>query len=237
MEDKGRAVENLNGDENNALFCLFDGHGGEEVSTYLQNNFPNEMKNHLPFTPDDKLVFFTDLFKDIDRKLKDLNYLEVGSTAVIAYIIKERNNNKKYLYCANIGDSRCILIKSNEWKRISYDDRATDKKEYDRIIKDGGVVMDGRVYGQLMLSRAFGDWEIKKYGVSNEPHVSKTELTKDDLFIIMASDGVWDVLGESEIYKMSLVSIKSKDLCNRIVNTAIERGSFDNISCFVIQLN
>ena len=235
MEDKARAIENLNGDENNLLFCLFDGHGGNEVSSYLQNSFHIHMKNHFPFTPNEKVFFFANLFKDIDKKLKDLNYIEVGSTAVIVYITKE--NNKKYLYCVNIGDSRCLLIKSNEWKRISYDDRASDKNEHDRIIKEGGIVMDGRVYGQLMLSRAFGDRELKEYGVSNEPHVNKIEIKKDDLFVVLASDGVWDVVEDSEVYKMSLLANNSKDLCKNILKEAIGNGSFDNISCFVIQLN
>ena len=235
MEDKGRAIENLNGDENNMLFCLFDGHGGGEVSTYLQNNFASHMKNNFPFIPDEKLYFFTELFKNIDKKLKSLNYFEVGSTAVIVYITKEKN--KKYIYCVNIGDSRCILIKQNEWKRLSCDDRASEQNEYNRIVKEGGIVMDGRVNGQLMLSRAFGDWELKGYGVSNEPHVTKVEIKDEDLFIVMASDGVWDVLDESEVYKMSLLAIKSNDLCKNIMKTSIEKGSIDNISCFVIQLN
>ena len=56
MKDKGRVIENLNDDENNILFCLFDGHGGGEVSTYLQNNFSNHMKNIFPFTPNEKLI-------------------------------------------------------------------------------------------------------------------------------------------------------------------------------------
>ena len=235
MEDKGRAIENLDGDENNLLFCLFDGHGGSEVSSYLQNNFHIQMKNHFPFTPNEKLFFFSNLFKDIDKKLKELNFIEVGSTAVIVYITKE--NNKKYLYCINIGDSRALLIKSNEWKRLSYDDRASDKNEYERITKEGGIVMDGRVYGQLMLSRAFGDWELKDFGVSNEPHVTRVEIKTDDLFVVIASDGVWDVVEDSDIYKMSLLASNSKDLCNNIIKAAVENGSFDNISCFVIQLN
>ena len=235
MEDKGRAIENLNNDENNAIFCLFDGHGGGEVSTYLQKNFSNHMKEHFPFTPNDKLLFFTELFRKIDKKLKELNYFEIGSTAVIIYIAKEKNY--KYLYCANIGDSRAILINSNEWKRLSYDDRTSDKNEYDRIIKEGGIVIDGRVNGQLMLTRAFGDWELKQYGVSSEPHVTKVEINNDDLFVVMASDGVWDVMEDSEVYKMSLLATNSKELCNNIMKNTIEKRSMDNISCFVIQLN
>ena len=46
-------------------------------------------------------------------------------------------------------------------EKIIIDDRISDKIEYDRIIKEGGIVTDGRVNGQLMLSRAFGDWELK----------------------------------------------------------------------------
>ena len=235
MEDKGRAIENLNNDENNLLFCLFDGHGGSEVSTYLQKNFANHMKENFPFTPNDKLLFFTELFRKIDKKLKELNYFEIGSTAVIIYITKEKNH--KYLYCANIGDSRAILINSNEWKRLSHDDRTTDNNEYDRIIKEGGIVIDGRVNGQLMLSRAFGDWELKQYGVSCEPHVTKVEINNDDLFVVMASDGVWDVIEDSEVFKMSLLATNSKELCNNIMKNTIEKKSMDNISCFVIQLN
>ena len=235
MEDKGRAIINLNGDENNSLFCLFDGHGGSEVSSYLQSNFANFFKKSLPFNSSEKLLFFTELFNEIDKNLKELSFSEMGSTAVIAYIKKEKN--KKYIYCANIGDSRCVLIKSNEWKRLSYDDRASDKNEYERILKKGGIVLDGRINGQLMLSRAFGDWELKEYGVSSDPHVTKIEISNDDQFLVMASDGVWDVMDDSEVYKMSILATDSKYLCNSIMNGAVEKGSTDNISCFVIQLN
>ena len=85
MEGKGRATENLNNDENNVLFCLFDGHGGGD----LQNNFGKHMKEHFPFSPNDKSFFFSELFRKIDIKLKDLNYFEIGSTAVL-YIDKRK---------------------------------------------------------------------------------------------------------------------------------------------------
>ena len=49
MEDKGRAIQNINGDPNSSLFCLFDGHGGDEVSKYLQSNFYTYFKESLPF--------------------------------------------------------------------------------------------------------------------------------------------------------------------------------------------
>ncbi len=88
-----------------------------------------------------------------------------------------------------------------------------------------------------MLSRSFGDWELKKYGVISKPHLNVIEIGKDDLFIVIASDGVWDVLDDIEIYDMSSKINNSKEFCDIIVNTAIDKGSTDNISCFVLQLN
>lgn len=49
MEDQGKVVENLEGDPNKMLFCLFDGHGGGQVSKFLQENFYKYLKNYLPF--------------------------------------------------------------------------------------------------------------------------------------------------------------------------------------------
>ena len=235
MEDKSSSIINLNKDKSNSLFCLFDGHGGQEVSTYLQNNFHKFMKEFLPFYFENPSLFFSKLFKNIDIKLQNLNYYNVGSTASIIYI--KRYNSKNYIYTANIGDSRIILIKTREFKRLSYDDRASDPQEFSRITKNGGLIIDNRVYGQLMLSRSFGDWELKKYGVICEPHVEEMEIGPNDLFIIMASDGVWDVLDEMEVYDMSSKIKNSKEYCDIIVNMAIEKGSTDNISCFVLQLN
>jgi serine/threonine protein phosphatase PrpC len=238
MEDKGKSINNFNNSPNNVLFCLFDGHGGHEVSTYLQSNFSTEFKNIIQNTPKntDLTNIFMNLCKDIDEKIKNENYNNIGSTGCIVYITEE--NNKKYLYCVNLGDTRCVLLKdNNDYLRLSYDDRASDEAENKRIIDEGGMVFSGRVFGILMLSRAFGDWELKEYGVSNVPHVYKMEITNDCKNLIIASDGIWDVINESELNDLMLESINSKDLCDKIMNLTVERGSMDNLSCFVIKLN
>ena len=233
MEDKSRVVQNINGDKNSHLFCLFDGHGGVNVSQFLQDNFYKYFKEMLPMSnPQEN---FKELFNTVDNKIKDLNLLNIGSTACIIYITKE--NGKKVLYSANIGDTRSVLISSNDYKRLSYDHRATDTNEYNRIVQSGGIVFAGRVYGTLMLSRAFGDWELKSYGVISEPHVTKININENDKYVIMASDGIWDVLDDADVYEMSKNFENSKDLCNNIVEKALDKGSMDNISCFVINLN
>ena len=236
MEDEGKVIENLNGDVNKILFCLFDGHGGGQVSKYLQEHFGNYMKKIL--NCDDYVNGFYNLFKIIDEDIKALNCPTVGSTATIVYI--EKNDNKKFLYCANIGDSRCILINKNKIVRLSYDHRVADQKEKHRILSEGGIIVNNRVYGVLMLSRSFGDFSTKNFGVIVKPHVVKYELTEDDLYCVIASDGVWDVVKDIDCFvlpKMEKMGIDTGELSKRIVNEALKRKSKDNLSCFVIRLN
>ena len=88
-----------------------------------------------------------------------------------------------------------------------------------------------------MLSRAFGDWEQKTSGVISCPHITKIEIDENCKYVIIASDGVWDVLDDLDVYSLSLKTESSKELCHKIIDKSLEEGSEDNISCFVIKLN
>ena len=236
MEDEGKVVENLNGDSNKILFCLFDGHGGGQVSKFLQENFANYMKKI--FHSEDYLNCFNQLFRIIDEDIRGLNCPTVGSTGTIVFI--ERKDGKKYLYCANIGDSRCVLVSKNKITRLSYDHRVADPKEKERILSNGGIIVNGRVYGILMLSRSFGDFITKDFGTIVIPHVVKYEITQDDLYCVIASDGVWDVIKDNDcsvLPKMTQMGMNTGELSRRMVNEALKRKSKDNLSCFVIGLN
>jgi serine/threonine protein phosphatase PrpC len=230
MEDQGRSVENLGGDPNKMIFCIFDGHGGGEVSKFLQEYFHTYMKQLLPF--DDYFKGFLNLFRLLDEKIKSLNVPTMGSTGTVVFI--EKIKGKKTIYCANVGDSRCILVNRKGVMRMSYDDRVDDPKENERIISSGGIIVNERVYGTLMLSRSFGDWAIKSYGVIVDPHITKIEVTDDDLCLIIASDGVWDVIKDEECTQFFGNSKNTLDLCKNIVAESLKRGSQDNISCFAI---
>ena len=114
MEDKGKSIINFNSSENNALICLFDGHGGQEVSKFLQENFTKFWKEILPLNYSNYENKIKNIFLSTDQKLKENNFYQVGSTACIIYITLE--NSKKILYCANVGDTRAILIKRKKTK-------------------------------------------------------------------------------------------------------------------------
>ena len=232
MEDKGISVININGDSDKALFCLFDGHGGDQVSKFLQSNFLKYFKEMIPFQ--DANECFIKLFKNLDEKIKDLNCYQIGSTACMVYITRE--NGQRCLYSVNIGDTRSVLISNNEYTRLSYDHRANDANEYKRIVSEGGIIFGGRIYGSLMLSRAFGDWELKSYGLTCEPYIRKINITDKDKYVIIATDGIWDSLEDSDAYDISIKCDNSRELCNNIINKSKEKWSTDNISCFVIKL-
>ena len=100
----------------------------------------------------------------------------------------------------------------------------------------GGVIFGGRVFGNLMLTRAFGDYDLKQYGVICNPHISRNEINSEDKYIVIASDGVWDVINDEEIFKISKGCKNAKEFCDLIVKNSAEK-SLDNISCFVIRLN
>ena len=233
MEDRGKSVENFNKDPNKILFCVFDGHGGEQASQFLQDNFHIYFKRMIPF----KQIFedIIKLFKLLDEKIKLLNLPDVGSTGTIVFI--EKVNNKRILYCANCGDSRCVLVNRKGIMRMSHDDRVDDKQENQRVISQGGVIDNGRVGGILMLTRSFGDWGIKEKGLIVKPHILKIELNEDDLYLIIASDGLWDVIEDEECKGFTEIYESTYDTCKNFVKESLNRGSTDNISCFVIKLN
>ena len=238
MEDKGICVDGLFNDYYTGIFCIFDGHGGVDVSLYLQNFFIRHLKEIYYENKNKNIcieVLLKKLFENVDKSFELEKYNQIGSTACVCFFTKEKD--KKYFYCANIGDTRCIVIKKNIVKRISYDDRATDKNEIERVKKCGGIIFGGRVYGQLMLTRAFGDYELKHYGVISVPHIEKYEINFEDKYVIIASDGVWDVLSEKDVFNISLNCGNAKELCDEIIRCSMENGTMDNLSCFVIKIN
>ncbi|XP_062207425.1 probable protein phosphatase 2C 9 [Phragmites australis] len=114
----------------------------------------------------------------------------VGSTAVVAVV------SPTHVVVANAGDSRAVLSRAGVPVPLSVDHKPDRPDELARIEAAGGRVIywDGaRVLGVLAMSRAIGDGYLKPY-VSSEPEVTVTERTNDDECLILASDGLWDVV-------------------------------------------
>ena len=243
MEDFHYIKALLNKKLNCSYFGLFDGHSGKEVGMYLMENLHKIISQELKINIVENLENMKDVIKNsfekIDKEINNQNFKnETGSTGTVLLLFKDNNSKTgKSLICANVGDSKAFLINKKEMKLITKDHKCNDQNEVKRIRDTGGVVFRERVFGTLMLTRSFGDKEMKKYGVLSTPDIFSKNIEEDDMFVIIASDGVWDVVEEDEIFKLSQEKISSSDFSKKIVQLAKERDTHDNISCIVVKLN
>jgi protein phosphatase 1G len=146
-----------------------------------------------------------DLFKQILGQGKDDEDVAMmtGCTASVCAIDEQ---NKK-LFFANAGDSRAVLCKNGIAFPMSIDHKPDIDSEKNRIYKADGWVSDGRVKGNLNLSRSLGDLEYKQNKkipaedqmITANPDVVVEPLTNDANFIVLACDGVWDCMTNQEI--------------------------------------
>jgi protein phosphatase PTC1 len=230
MEDFCNIVENYDNDK--MLFCLFDGHGGVDTVKYVKDRIPELLLKYL--SSDTIEEAYTKCFNKIDNELKFFDSDNNGTTATIVLITKEEN--RKIAYCANVGDTKCLLIGKGYFKALSEDHKCTNEKEIERIKSVNGKITNGRVKGQLAITRTLGDLSLKNAGVISTPYVTKHIIESNDKFIIIASDGIWDVISDEEALKLSNDHVYADKFCKVLVKKALETGSKDNITCIVIKI-
>ena len=231
MEDYILSINNFNSESFKHLFCVFDGHGGDETAKLCVKKYPEIFSQCLCDNPFNYELALKNSFHLMDEEIEKTKSYEVGNTGTIVFI----NNN--YLYCANVGDSSCCLLgKKNEF--ITIEDRCSNKVEKKRIEKEGGQVIEDRLDGILEISRCFGDHDLKNKGLTSEPHITKKFIDDNLNYCILASDGVWDSLNLNDVSKIATENKNNfNNMAKIIVESAKRRGSEDNISCIVIDLN
>ena len=263
MEDFHCIKQALGKRPNLSYFAIFDGHGGKDVASFLSINlhhFLIDEINNINFGTNGEenisniIESIKSAFMKIDQNiLANENFTnDVGSTATLIFIyynnlneniLNSNNDNgnknvERTLICANIGDSNGYLITKSNISRITKPHKCEDTSEVQRIKGTGGIVFQGRIFGKLILTRTLGDKEMKKYGVIPVPDFYTKKIEKDDLFVIIASDGIWDVINEEELYKMgNEKELSSEIFSKKIMDLAKERDTRDNSSCIVIKLN
>ena len=120
--------------------------------------------------------------------------------------------------------------------KISKDHNCNDKEEVERVKKNGGMVFNNRVFGSLMLTRSIGDREMKNYGVCALPSVNSFKLSNDDFFVVIASDGVWDVVNEKMLFDVFKGNFNGEEFSKKIIEISLNEDSMDNVSCVVVKL-
>ncbi|CAI2387273.1 unnamed protein product [Moneuplotes crassus] len=180
-------------------------------------------------------------YTQTELKNQNIDIKFSGSTANICLLGPDN-----ILTCANVGDSRSILIKCHKegtqeevWscKPLSRDHKPDLTDEKSRIISNGGRVAcykdakkksvgpqrvwlkNNQIPG-LAMSRSFGDEVARCAGVIHKPEIQHFSLTPEDKAIVLASDGVWEFLSNKQVTKLLVNSIKChkpKKGCERVV--------------------
>ena len=187
-------------------YGVFDGHGGSEASTFCSDWLSQYVRQNYLF-PHDLAGSMRGAYGAADDDFSRMTNggedgLRVGTTALMAVVIGSSG-----LVCANAGDSRAVVVRRNgSCVAMSRDHTPGVPGETKRITDLGGrVVYRGRwrVEGTLAVSRSIGDGYLKPY-VTCEPDVREYDLGRDDLFLVMCTDGVWDVLDNDFVARFVL---------------------------------
>lgn len=258
MEDAHTAVIGLPSLKDWSFFAVFDGHAGAKASAMCSDHLMDHIISNGDFQKMD-LKSGTETqpsieaiksgiktgFLSMDEKLRNTPEVlsgqdKSGSTAVGVII------SPTHIFFANCGDSRAVLSTSGKCAFSTTDHKPINPIEKERIQKAGGSVMIQRVNGSLAVSRALGDFEYKNVEgmgpceqlVSPEPEIFVQERNPGDEFLVLACDGIWDVMTNEElcdfVRNRLQISNSMENICNQVIDTCLYKGSRDNMSIVVV---
>ena len=201
-----------------------------------------------------------DLYKMLDPKgAEDCDIANITGCTACVFVINEKN---KKIYFANAGDSRAVICKNGIGYQMSHDHKPDSSKEKNRIYKSGGWVNEGRIQGNLNLSRSLGDFEYKQdkrlnpkeQMITAYPEINIEIIDDSCEFIILACDGIWDCLTPQEacdyvrshLYDQKTGFLKNSVKLSKIIEEMMEdvisddvtneNGiGTDNMTCIIIQ--
>lgn len=211
---------------------------GRSVVEFVEKHFAKTLLVELDFDTKRSVEdCITSAYIITDIKSRQAELMQSGCTAVTC-LIKKESDGVRYLYSANVGDSRAVLSRKGKASRLSEDHKASDKTEKHRVEELGGFVLRDRVLGMLAVSRAFGDHNLKRF-VSARPYITKTKLHGDEEFLIVACDGLWDEVSDEDAAKIVRDTYYKSDkneqkAANALVQVALDRGTKDNVTVMVI---
>ncbi|KAJ7951563.1 Protein phosphatase 2C [Quillaja saponaria] len=271
---------------NSHFFGVYDGHGGSQVANYCRERIHLALVEEIGVVndvlSDGSLVenqqalwqsTFSSCFLKVDDEIggkAGRNILggdgydsspcfepvapeTVGSTAVVVLVCST------HFIVANCGDSRAVLCRGKESVALSVDHKPNREDEYARIEASGGKVIQWnghRVFGVLAMSRSIGDRYLKPC-IIPEPEVMFVPRARDDECLILASDGLWDVMTNEEVCEVARRRIllwhkkngvedvgergigidpAAQAAADYLSMLALQKGSKDNISVIVVDL-
>lgn len=249
MEDVHTYVENFVERLDWGYFAIFDGHAGKQAAKWCGQNLHSIVEKKLiEDENEDVRDILNESFLEADENIVKSVEGSSGCTAAVAILrwelpenktaseLTDLSQHKRMLYTANVGDTRIVLFRNNKAIRLTYDHKASDKHEINRIEKSGGLIMKSRVNGMLAVTRSLGDQFFKDL-VIGSPYTTSVELNKDtDKFLIIACDGLWDVISDQQACELIRDIEDSTLAAKKLVEHALNKLTTDNITVMVISL-
>ena len=224
--------------------------GIEEIKKYSRQSKEEDERQSKNEPANSQMQLLAQLMPPKDPEANDI-FMRTGCTACVMGI----DESNKKIYFANAGDSRVVLCRKGVAEEGSQDHKPEMESEKNRIYKADGWISEGRVKGNLNLTRGFGDLEYKQNKslkpeeqmITANPDIKIVDYNSECDFVIIGCDGIWDCLTNQEacdfvskrlkdtpdikiskIIEEMLDSIVAKDLYN-------ETGvGCDNMTCIVV---
>ena len=206
------------------IFAVIDGHGGVKTASLAAYYIP------LLFSEieDKSMSGFSSVIRSLNDYLRD-NSVKDG--AVLVFTIITHNE----IGCAHLGDSRALVIhKDYKIIQLTYDHKAVERSEIDLVKENRSYVESYRTAGVLEISRSIGDFNIP--GISHVPDMTNYPRTLNDYRLVLGCDGIFDVLTNEEVGKIVVENPDVDYAAYLLKSTAYSRGSTDNISAVVIDI-
>ncbi|XP_060059829.1 protein phosphatase 1E [Erinaceus europaeus] len=245
MEDKHVCIPdfnmlfNLEDQEEQAYFAVFDGHGGVDAAIYASIHLHVNLVRQEMF-PHDPAEALCRAFRVTDERFVQKaarESLRCGTTGVVTFI---RGN---MLHVAWVGDSQVMLVRKGQAVELMKPHKPDREDEKQRIEALGGCVVwfgAWRVNGSLSVSRAIGDAEHKPY-ICGDADSASTVLDGTEDYLILACDGFYDTVNPDEAVKVVSDHLKENNgdssmVAHKLVASARDAGSSDNITVIVVFL-
>jgi len=228
--------DKIDSDEHVSYYAVFDGHAGTDAAAHAAAHL-HEMVIESSCYPDNILAAFSEAFVKCDNDFVTMS--KKSGTTAICSLIKENT-----IFTAWLGDSQAILVRGGMPVKIVEAHKPNRDDERARIEALGGTIMHWgtwRVNGQLAVSRAIGDGEYKPF-ICADPDITTTVNEGNDEFLILACDGLWDMITPEEATDIVLQHLDEnklnggdiENLSARLASAAKDKGSGDNITIIVI---
>eukprot|EP00879_Flechtneria_rotunda_P002827 GHRR01003040.1.p1 GENE.GHRR01003040.1~~GHRR01003040.1.p1 ORF type:complete len:500 (+),score=140.47 GHRR01003040.1:154-1653(+) len=228
------------------FFAVFDGHAGHEAAEYLEKHLLSYvLSGNNEVLRSDPLAALAAAVNQAEHEILSGfadTCCNAGSTLLALLMVDDK------LHIAHVGDCRAILGRGTEARQLTWDHKPACSYEQQRIQDDdpaAEISSDGYMYGELAVARAIGSAHLKrdpsKRALIPRPDLISIELQREDDFVVLATDGLWDMVDNSEavsVARRSLATARDPEAAARaLVERAQRRSSQDNISVITLMLH